>query len=141
MTRILAALAIAICLTGPLAQPAAAQSTEDAAGIEAAIRAQLDAFQADDWEQAFSFASPAIQGMFHDPETFSRMVTDSYPMVWRPKGFSVGALSMSPRGLKQTVIFEDRNGRFHIADYFMQMIDGAWRINGVSIRPAPEQNA
>lgn len=140
MSRIVAAFVV-ICLSGPLAAPATAQSAEDATEIRAAILAQLDAFQTDDWEQAFSFASPAIQSMFRDPENFSRMVTDAYPMVWRPKTFRVGDLSMSPRGLKQTVIFEDENGRFHIADYFMKAIDGEWRIDGVSIRPAPEESA
>lgn len=138
MRRIAAAFIIAMLNFTP---PAAAQSAEDAAGIEATIRAQLDAIQADDWALAFTFASPAIQDMFQTPEGFSQMVTEHYPMVWRPKGFTPGALAPSPRGWRQTVIIEDQTGRLFIADYYMKLIDGAWRINGVSIRPAPEQSA
>ena len=118
-----------------------AQSADDAAGIEAVIRSQVEAMRADDWARAFTFASPSIQGIFRDPENFSRMVTTGYPMVWKPRSVKAGALTETPRGLSQTMIFEDAQGRFFIADYLMQVVDGEWRINGVSIRPAPAESA
>ena len=134
------ALALAALLAlSPLAAPA--QGAPDAAGIETVIRSQVEAMRADDWSRAFTFASPTIQGIFRDPDTFSRMVTSGYPMVWKPRSVRVGALSDTPRGLSQAMIFEDAEGRFFIADYLMIEVEGEWRINGVSIRPAPAESA
>ncbi|MEX2519059.1 MAG: DUF4864 domain-containing protein [Paracoccaceae bacterium] len=138
MSRIAAAFATLLAIA-PLG--AAAQSAEDAAGIRAAILNQVEAMRADDWSRAFTFASPTIQGLFGDAENFSRMVTTGYPMVWRPRSQRAGALSETPLGLMQTMVFEDGEGRFFIADYLMQMVDGEWRINGVTIRPAPTESA
>ncbi len=134
------ALALAALITlSPLAAPA--QGAPDAAGIETVIRSQVEAMRADDWARAFTFASPTIQGIFRDPETFSRMVTSGYPMVWKPRSVQAGALTETPRGLSQAMIFEDAEGRFFIADYLMIEVGGEWRINGVSIRPAPAESA
>lgn len=138
------ALAVAACLTLMAAitpAPVVAQAQSDAQAIEQTIRSQLFAMQEDNWEQAFSYASPMIQGIFQSPENFSRMVMSGYPMVWRPKRFKTGGLTDTPRGPMQTMFFEDQSGRLFIADYLMQNIDGVWRINGVQIRPAPEENA
>ncbi|MFN3261129.1 MAG: DUF4864 domain-containing protein [Pikeienuella sp.] len=138
MRRTALALAALLALS-PLAAPA--QGAPDAAGIETVIRSQVEAMRADDWSRAFTFASPTIQGIFRDPETFSRMVTSGYPMVWKPRSVRAGALSETPRGLSQAMIFEDAEGRFFIADYLMIEVGGEWRINGVSIRPAPAESA
>lgn len=121
--------------------PAVAQSEEDAQAIRSTIQSQLSAMQQDRWDDAFTYASPTIQAIFRDPENFSRMVVGGYPMVYRPKTFKAGDLTPGPHGPVQVMFFEDQEGRLFIADYLMQMIDGEWRINGVSIRPAPEQTA
>lgn len=138
MRRTALALAALLALS-PLAVPA--QGAPDAAGIETVIRSQVEAMRTDDWARAFTFASPTIQGIFRDPETFSRMVTSGYPMVWKPRSVRAGALTETPRGLSQAMIFEDAEGRFFIADYLMIEVGGEWRINGVSIRPAPAESA
>jgi hypothetical protein len=119
----------------------AAQSLEDADAIENTIRSQITAMQADDWDEAFTYASPTIQGIFQTPGSFSQMVTNGYPMVWRPQSYSTGSLTQTPDGLVQTMFFIDQKGRVFIADYTMQMIDGVWLINGVHIRPAEGQSA
>lgn len=139
----IASFILAIGMTATLtfgADRAKAQSADEAAAIEQTIKSQLFAMQSDDWAKAFTYASPMIQGIFQDPDTFSRMVRGGYPMVWRPKTFKVGELTMTPQGPMQVMFFEDQEGRLFIADYLMQLVDGEWRINGVSIRPAPEQN-
>ena len=117
----------------------AAQSDDDAAAIRSTIQSQLSAMQQDRWAEAFTYASPTIQGIFRNPENFSRMVVGGYPMVYRPKTFKAGELTPGPQGPVQVMFFEDQDGRLFIADYLMQLVDGEWRINGVSIRPAPEQ--
>ena len=68
--------AFAVSMTGA----AWAQGTE----IEGVIGNQIEAFKADNFVEAFEFASPNIRGMFRTPENFGRMVTQGYPMVWRP---------------------------------------------------------
>lgn len=130
---ILAAAFLSLALLAPKAD---AQTVAEADAIENTIRGQIDAIQADNWEQAFTFASPTIQGIFKSPYNFSEMVKRGYPMVWRPKDVRTGALVETPRGLMQTMIFVDQQNRLFIADYLMQEIEGQWRINGVQIRPA-----
>lgn len=143
MRRILKHFAGAAFLTAAVfAAPtgATAQTADETAAIQQTIRSQIAAMEKDDWTEAFTYASPTIQGVFETPEKFSRMVTGGYPMVWRPRSVQVGEIADTARGIVQTMIFEDQQGRFFIADYYMQLVDGAWRINGVQIRPAPEQN-
>lgn len=140
MTRIVTLFAALTLSIAAFAAPVSAQTAEEADAIETTIRSQITAMQADDWEQAFTYASPMIQGIFRNPDNFSRMVTTGYPMVWRPRSYRAGSLTMTPQGPNQTMFFEDQDGRLFIADYLMQQIDGEWRINGVQIRPAPEQN-
>ncbi len=120
---------------------ASAQTVEEADAIEQTIRSQITAMQADDWDQAFAYASPMIQGIFKTPDNFSRMVTNGYPMVWRPRSYAAGSLTNTQNGLVQTMFFVDQQGREFVADYTMQLVDGVWRINGVQIRPASGQSA
>ena len=136
--RILAAAFLTFAF---FATPVAAQTAAEADAIENTIRSQIDAMQADDWEQAFTFASPNIQGIFRSPYNFSEMVKRGYPMVWRPKDVRTGDLVQTPRGLMQTMFFVDQQNRLYIADYLMQQVDGQWRINGVQIRPAETGDA
>ena len=131
MKTILTALALAALLTGP----ARAGDAED---IQAVIGAQLDAFQQDDWERAFTYASPMIQGMFGSPTGFSAMVRGGYPMVWRPSRIEVGPLEDGPRGPVQIMYLDGPDGVAYVAAYEMTQVDGAWRINGVRIRKLPD---
>ncbi len=136
----LTALFTAILIAFSPYSPAKAQTVEDADAIRTVIEGQIAAMGVDDWDKAFSYASPTIQGIFRTPDNFSEMVTRGYPMVWRPKRFETGTLTDTPKGLRQTMFFEDQKGRLYIADYLMAKIDGVWRINGVQIRPAPAEN-
>jgi len=117
--------------------PAAAQSEK----IERVIGAQIEAFLADDFERAFDFASPGIRDVFRTPENFGRMVRQGYPMVWRPDRFRFEALEEEGGRLRQEVRITDRAGKAWIADYFMVEVDGAWRIDGVRLREAPDLGA
>ena len=105
--------------------------------IRGVIENQLSAFQANDLETAFSFASPTIQQKFGNPKIFGQMVQSGYPMVWRPSSHRMSDLLETQAGLVQLVIFEDALGRLHEAGYLMQMIDGVWKINGVHVRKMP----
>ena len=133
MTNRLRAAAAAVALL--IAAPA---SADEATAIRGVIGAQLEALRADDWAQAYSYASPTIQRLFRSPSGFANMVKGGYPMVWRPSRVEVGALEQGPSGPVQIMYFEDAQGVRYVAAYAMQQVGGVWRINGVQIRKAPD---
>ncbi|WP_350156252.1 DUF4864 domain-containing protein [Roseovarius indicus] len=126
----------AVLMTLALALPA--KANED---IEKVISNQIDAFLADDFETAFTYASPMIKDIFGTPEKFGQMVRQGYPMVWRPS--EVNFLSIDRRGkeLWQNVMVRDAEGALYILEY--QMIPGemGWLINAVRVRKATEGTA
>jgi hypothetical protein len=122
-----------------LSWPVAAQDGRD--GIPATIQSQIDAFLADDFETAFTFASPTIKRLFGTSERFGSMVQQGYPMVWRPG--AVRYLDLEDRGgaLFQKVLITDAQGVPHVLEYQMIKADGGWQINGVRILEAPQIGA
>lgn len=124
-----------LCLT--LAAPRGASAEEPADGIQAVIAQQIEDFRRSDVEAAFNRAAPSIQAIFGSPETFGRMVRNSYPMIWRPVRHEMQQLINTPSGFVQVVLFEDVNGKLHEAGYLMQPFEGEWRISGVQLRALP----
>ena len=127
--------AIAATLAVILALPAAAQDTD---AIEGAIDGQLDAFVARDVDTAFGFASPMIRGMFGTAENFGAMVENGYPMVWNNDEARFTALQEAPGGWMQRVTIRDADGAIHVLEYRMIETSDGWRIDGVSVLPAPD---
>lgn len=119
----------------------AAQDSADESAMRDVISSQIDAFRADDFERAFTFASPMIRGIFGTPERFGMMVREGYPMVHRPadmaflKSEDLGAVT------NQKVMVRDQAGLFHVLEYEMIRVDGAWQINGVRLLDAPQVGA
>ena len=109
--------------------------------IQSVISSQIEAFQQDDFDQAFSFASSNIQGFFGNSERFGQMVQNGYPMVHRPDSVRYLELREIAGNLWQQVMITDGNGVIHLLDYQMRMIDGMWRINAVQLLPAPGATA
>ena len=120
---------------------AGAAAAQDQSAITATIQSQIDAFLADDFETAFTFASPNIKRIFGSSERFGMMVRQGYPMVWRPGSVRYLELEEKFGGLYQKVLITDGNGVPHVLEY--QMIETAegWQINGVQILRAPEVGA
>lgn len=110
------------------------------ADIQATIDSQLQAFQSDDFGAAFEFASPNLQRMFQTPENFERMVTQGYPMVWRPGAVRYLELREQGNTYWQRVMITDQSGRVHILEYRMLETGAGWRINGVQILDSSEFN-
>jgi hypothetical protein len=102
--------------------------------IEGVIAAQIEAFLADDFDTAFSYASPMIQGMFQTPENFGVMVREGFPMVWRPSDVEFLSLETRQGALWQDVLVRDAGGALHILEYQMVEGDEGWRINAVRVR-------
>lgn len=109
---------------------------DERADIRDVIGSQIAAFEASDVATAFDFASPMIQEMFHDPQTFGRMVETGYPMIWRPDAVRFLELREEGGRVLQRMGFRDGAGGFHLFDYEMIAGPDGWRINGVfPVRP------
>lgn len=119
-----------LLLAGPaLANPA------DWRGV---ITRQIEAFRADDFATAFTYASPAIKGIFGTPEVFGQMVRQGYPMVHRPQSMRfLDAEELGGRQM-QKLLITDAAGVSYLALYEMIETPEGWKINGVRILPAPD---
>ncbi|WP_113910510.1 DUF4864 domain-containing protein [Roseovarius dicentrarchi] len=127
-------LLLAFCLIMGLGLGHPSRAQEEP--IRAVISAQIAAFEADDFDAAFAFASPTIQGMFGSAQRFGAMVRTGYPMVWRPDEVTFLALDQRDGLLWQDVLVRDRNGALHILEYQMEQGPTGWKINAVTIRRA-----
>ena len=133
MRKLLSALALLLSFLGAVGSPAAgaAVPAADARAVQLVVRAQLDAFAADDAQRAFSYAAPSIREMFGTPDQFMLMVRTSYPVVYRPG--SVTFLKPKPEGalVAQPVHMTDGRGGSWLAIYGLQrQRDKSWRIAG-----------
>lgn len=128
---------LGLLLGAVLATGAFAQSRD----IEATIDRQLQAFSADDFETAFTFASPNLQRLFQTPGNFQRMVVQGYPMVWRFRSVDFLELNERSGALWQRVRIVDDQGVTHILDYRMLKTSDGWRINGVQLLDAADFSA
>ena len=108
--------------------PAVAGEREDA--FRSIITRQLEAFKRDDGREAFSFASPTIQGMFGTAENFMAMVERGYPPIFRARAYEFLNTVEVDGKTYQRVRITGADGDTVVAQYEMVEIDGAWRING-----------
>lgn len=101
--------------------------------VSAAIEAQIEALEQDDFATAFTYASPSIRQIFRTPENFGTMVQRGYPMVWRPAQVEFLNQRIEVGSLVQTVQITDRKGVVHTLDYLMLETAQGWKINGVRL--------
>ena len=106
--------------------------------IRETIQRQIEAFRADDFARAFTFASPTIKRLFGTPENFGAMVMQGYPMVHRPAQVEMGELREVAGNLWQRVRIVDQEGRAWALDYMMVETPEGWQINAVQILPTPD---
>ena len=97
------------------------------------IQSQFDALLQDDFEQAFTYASPFIKSLFGTSENFGVMVSRSYPMVHRAEDVRFLELRTIAGSLYQKVQVRDAEGRIHFLDYQMIQTENGWQINGVQL--------
>ncbi|MBD2490132.1 DUF4864 domain-containing protein [Aulosira sp. FACHB-615] len=103
----------------------------DAIAIRSVIESQLAAFQQDDAQTAFTFASAGIQEQFQSPEYFMRMVMLNYPAVYRPRSVMFEKITIIQDNITQPVLLLSPHGTPLRALYFMeQQRDDTWKING-----------
>lgn len=137
LVRLLAFFTLILCLGLPARAESLSESDADA--IRGIIGQQLQAFQVDDGNLAFSFASPVLQEKFGDPGTFMEMVRGGYDPVYRPSEVEFRELALQGPVPVQDVLFVDRSGKAWLAHYSMtRLADGSWRISGVWLEALPD---
>jgi len=109
--------------------------------IEAVIQSQIDAFRADDFAKAFTFASPTIQGIFGSVDRFAAMVRQGFPMVQNPDEVRFLELRSIRGEVWQKVLVRDASGAYHALDYQMIPSGDGWQIDGVQLLRAPQVGA
>lgn len=121
--------------------PAADVGPSDRSAIQKVISDQVAAFRRDDGDAAFSFASPGIQRLFGNAETFMSMVRGGYQPVYRPREFVFRDLVLMDGHLVQQVAVMGPDGRRVTALYHMeQQPDGSWRIAGCYLVEPQDEN-
>ena len=132
-----------ILFAAALSGLAAGAAAQGAGELETIITEQMRAFQADDFGAAFQYASPMIRGMFGDPDNFGAMVRNGYPMVWRPADIRFGEQKPGTEAgsVVQRLSVRGPDGRYYVCEYTMIPTGSGWKINGVSVLPAPDVGA
>jgi hypothetical protein len=141
MTAFMRWLALFLALSVAPATAQEAIPPADANAIQQVIQSQLDAFQHDDWQRAFGYASPGIQTQFVNPDIFSQMVRQGYPQVYRPKSVEFRELAATQYGPTQRVFVVGPDGHSYMAYYTMErQADGTWRISGCHLVELEDQS-
>lgn len=123
--------------TGASAQ-SATPSRSDIEAVQAVITAQMDAFKRNDGKAAYAFATPGIKNVFPSPDIFLEMVRTQYQPVYRPAYVEFREAVATAKELIQKVFIIGENNRAVLAIYSLrQGDDGAWRIAGCLLYPAP----
>lgn len=136
MKRIAGVLVALLLATAGLATAGRADDigAADRSTIQSLITGQISAFQNDDGQAAWNFASPTIQGYYPTADQFMAMVKNGYQPVYRPRSVTFGDLVDTPLGPIQKVYVTGPDGKAYIAAYAMQQQpDGTWKINGCSL--------
>jgi hypothetical protein len=122
------AIVLLLALILSVARPAAA---DEIATAQSVIRSQEQAFSHDDAAAAYSYAAPAIQEMFRQPDIFMYMVQNNYPPVYRHKSFEFGEARVEDGQVAQRVHIVDANGEAWEALYTLErQADGSLKIIG-----------
>ena len=112
-------------------------TTDEENEIKSIVNQQLEAFQDDDFEKAYSFASPTIKKMFISPEVFRKMVIGGYQAVYRPQSIKMGSVEIIKGVTTLKVYLVDPNGEFVTANYLMEKQEnGEWLISGCILSKA-----
>ena len=101
--------------------------------ITGTIQNQFDAFSSDDFETAFTYASPFIKQLFGTHQNFGVMVSRNYPMVHRAEDVRFLELRSVAGALYQKVQVRDAASQIHFLDYQMIEDENGWKINGVQL--------
>ena len=128
------AAGLAAAFTTSMAQ---ADETKDRKESRAVIEAQLEAFKQGDSAKAFSYATPNIQTMFGDAETFMQMVREGYDVVVKPVTVRFVKFETDGMNALHAVQMIDRQRTLWNVYYVLEKrSDGTWRISSCETEKA-----
>jgi hypothetical protein len=128
---------LALLLAFLIGLAAPARAADDVAAAQGVIRSQVEAFSHDDAVAAYSYAAPAIQNLFPQPDIFLAMVRGSYAPVYRHRSFEFGEARASDGQIAQRVHIVDADGVPWEALYTLeQQADGSLKITGCTLLKA-----
>ena len=105
-------------------------AAEDVAAGQAVIRSQEEAFSRDDAATAYTFAAPAIQSWYRNPDAFVFMVRNGYAPVYRHRSFEFGMARIVEGKIMQDVQIIDADGVAWDARYTLEpQPDGSLKIS------------
>ena len=114
-----------------------ADEASDRKETRAVIEAQLEAFKQGDGPKAFSYATPNIQTMFGDAETFMKMVCEGYDVVVKPMTVRFVKFETDGMNALHAVQMIDRQKTLWNVYYVLQKRpDGTWRISSCETEKA-----
>ncbi len=106
-------------------------AADDVAAAQGVIRSQAEAFARDDAAAAYSYAAPALHGMFPQADIFMSMVQRSYAPVYRHRSFEFGESQAEGGEIAQRVHIIDADGQAWEALYTLErQPDGSLKIIG-----------
>ncbi len=132
----LGALITALLIGVPQVAAVAAErlAPSDRQAIEQTIRLQIDAFEHDDADRAFGFATADIQRMFGSSDHFLEMVRDNYEAVYRPASVRFERVALVDGQWVQAVQITDSEGRVWRALFTMRrQPDKSWKVGGCQL--------
>jgi hypothetical protein len=128
------AAGLAAAFTTSMAQ---ADEAIDKQESRAVIEAQLEAFKQGDSAKAFSYATPNIQTMFGDAETFMQMVRKGYDVVVKPVNVRFVKFETDGENALHAVQMIDRQKTLWNVYYVLQKRpDGSWKISSCETEKA-----
>ena len=111
--------------------------TKHIPGIVSTINGQMTAFLEDDFDKAFTFASPNIKTIFKSSKNFGKMLKKGYPMVWRNNSVKFMEVRLEGDYVIQTVFVRDFKGNPFLLEYAMVNFSDGWKIAGVHLVTTP----
>ena len=116
-----------------LSEAQAVKTTPQEEKIRSVIQQQLDAFNREDYDAAYLFASRHIQTKFSKRE-FEQMVKGGYPQIARSKRAVFDTISFPEENRAMATVMITGLDRISItASYRMVWEDGKWKIDGVTM--------
>jgi len=126
--RRLIALCVMVLLLSSCSQKAAfeeladgACSSEQAQLVDAHISAQIDAMAKDDWELAYSLASPDFRSGV-DIDQFIFIITTQYGMLLDNQGYAFNACTIANKKITQDVAVSSNSQVFNLS--YSLSVDG-----------------
>lgn len=119
------------------ASMAHANDAKDRKESRAVIEAQLEAFKQGDSAKAFSYATPSVQTVFGDAETFMQMVRKGYDVVVKPATVRFVKFETDGMNALHAVQMIDRQKTLWNVYYVLQKrSDGTWKISSCETEKA-----